>query len=195
MLNKSDYYKSYLNMMESKLTIACFSTMLRENIALVQQEPFLFSDTILNNVTLYDNKISRKIVKQAADEIGVSSFINSLPKSYDYVVAERGSSLSAGQRQLIAFLRVYILNPKILILDEATASIDTETEILLQKALEKLSANRTTIIIAHRLSTIVKADKILHLKHGSILESGTHKELLSNQGEYATMYKIQSQEN
>ena len=168
---------------------------LRENIALVQQEPFLFSDTILNNVTLYDNKISRKIVKQAADEIGVSSFINSLPKSYDYVVAERGSSLSAGQRQLIAFLRVYILNPKILILDEATASIDTETEILLQKALEKLSANRTTIIIAHRLSTIVKADKILHLKHGSILEFGTHKQLLSNQGEYANMYKIQSQEN
>ena len=93
------------------------------------------------------------------------------------------------------FLRVYILNPKILILDEATASIDTETEMLLQKALEKLSTNRTTIIIAHRLSTIVKADKILHLKHGSILESRTHKELMSNEGEYANMYKIQSQEN
>ena len=168
---------------------------LRDNIALVQQEPFLFSDSILNNVTLYDNKISRKIVEQAANEIGVASFINSLPNSYDYVVSERGSSLSAGQRQLIAFLRVYILNPKILILDEATASIDTETEMLLQKALEKLSTNRTTIIIAHRLSTIVKADKILHLKHGSILESGTHKELMSNEGEYANMYKIQSQEN
>ena len=168
---------------------------LRDNIALVQQEPFLFSDSILNNVTLYDNKVSRKIVEQAANEIGVASFINSLPNSYDYVVSERGSSLSAGQRQLIAFLRVYILNPKILILDEATASIDTETEMLLQKALEKLSTNRTTIIIAHRLSTIVKADKILHLKHGSILESGTHKELMSNEGEYANMYKIQSQEN
>ena len=168
---------------------------LRKNIALVQQEPFLFSDSILNNVTLYDKQITLKRVKQAALDIGVASFIEALPKSYDYVIGERGSTLSAGQRQLIAFLRVYILNPKILILDEATASIDTETEMLIQTALEKLSRNRTTIIIAHRLSTIIKADKILHLQDGSVIEFGSHQELMKNQGEYAKMYKIQSEEN
>ena len=168
---------------------------LRKNIALVQQEPFLFSASILHNVTLYDKKITEERVIQAAHEIGVGEFIESLPDSYNYVVAERGSTLSAGQRQLIAFLRVYILNPKILILDEATASVDTETEILLQTALEKLSANRTTIIIAHRLSTIIKADNILHLKHGCVLESGSHQELMRNKQEYSNMYNIQSEEN
>jgi len=168
---------------------------LRKNIALVQQEPFLFSDSILNNVTLYDKQITLKRVKQAAHDIGVASFIEALPTSYDYVIGERGSTLSAGQRQLIAFLRVYILNPKILILDEATASIDTETEMLIQTALEKLSKNRTTIIIAHRLSTITKADKILHLQDGSVIEFGSHQELMKSKGEYAKMYKIQSEEN
>ena len=142
---------------------------LRENIALVQQEVFLFSDSILNNITLFDTDITRFKVIEAAKEIGVHNFIETLPNTYDYVVGERGVTLSAGQRQLIAFLRVYVRNPKILILDEATSSIDTATEELLQNALEKLSENRTTIVIAHRLSTIVKADKILHLQNGSVL--------------------------
>ena len=164
---------------------------LRENIALVQQEVFLFSDSILNNITLFDTDITRGKIVEAAKEIGVHDFIETLPNTYDYVVGERGVTLSAGQRQLIAFLRVYVRNPKILILDEATSSIDTATEELLQNALEKLSKDRTTIVIAHRLSTIVKADKILHLKNGSVLEEGTHKHLLQSGGAYAEMYNLQ----
>jgi len=165
---------------------------LRKNIAMVQQEVFLFSDSILNNITLFDSSISRQTVVAAAKEIGVDDFINSLPNNYDYVVGERGVTLSSGQRQLIAFLRVYVRNPKILILDEATASIDTATEDLLQSALKKLSKNRTTIVIAHRLSTIVNADKILHLKNGKVLEEGTHLELLEKRGKYSQMYRSQS---
>ena len=168
---------------------------LRKNIALVQQEVFLFSDSILNNITLFDATISKEKVIAAAKEIGVDEFINSLPGDYDFVVAERGVTLSSGQRQLIAFLRVYVRNPKILILDEATASIDTATEELLQLALEKLATNRTTIVIAHRLSTIVNADKILHLENGSVLESGTHNQLLKNKGSYAEMFNFQSDTN
>ena len=164
---------------------------LRENIALVQQEVFLFSDSIFNNITLFDTHITRVKIIEAAKEIGVHNFIEALPNAYDYVVGERGVTLSAGQRQLIAFLRVYVRNPKILILDEATSSIDTATEELLQNALEKLSKDRTTIVIAHRLSTIVKADKILHLKNGSVLEEGTHKHLLQSGGAYAEMYNLQ----
>jgi len=168
---------------------------LRKNIAMVQQEVFLFSDSILNNITLFDSSISRQTVVASAKEIGVDDFINSLPNNYDYVVGERGVTLSSGQRQLIAFLRVYVRNPKILILDEATASIDTATEELLQSSLEKLSKNRTTIVIAHRLSTIVNADKILHLKNGKVLEEGTHLELLEKKGDYSQMYRSQSDEN
>ena len=164
---------------------------LRKNIALVQQEVFLFSDTILNNITLFDTSITSELVIKAAKEIGVHDFINSLPNNYNYVVGERGVTLSAGQRQLIAFLRVYVRNPKILILDEATSSIDTATEELLQNALEKLSQNRTTIVIAHRLSTIINADKIVHLKKGKVLEEGTHNQLLKSSGAYAQMYKVQ----
>jgi ATP-binding cassette subfamily B multidrug efflux pump len=165
---------------------------LRKNIALVQQEVFLFSDSILNNITLFDATVSREAIVTAAKKIGVDEFINSLPGSYDYMVGERGVTLSAGQRQLIAFLRVYIRNPKILILDEATASIDTATEELLQSALEKLSANRTTIVIAHRLSTIVNSDKILHLKNGNVLEEGSHQELLKFKNAYYEMFCKQS---
>jgi ATP-binding cassette subfamily B protein len=164
---------------------------LRNNIALVQQEVFLFSDSIFNNITLFDTSICREQVLEAAKAIGVHTFIESLPNTYDYVVGERGVTLSAGQRQLIAFLRVYVRNPKILILDEATSSIDSATEELLQKALSKLSQNRTTIVIAHRLSTIVKADKILHLKDGKVLEEGTHNELMQKSGSYAKMYALQ----
>ena len=165
---------------------------LRKNIALVQQEVFLFSDSILNNITLFDASVDREQVIAAAKEIGVDDFIQSLPNNYDYVVGERGVTLSAGQRQLIAFLRVYVRNPKILVLDEATSSIDTATEELLQNALEKLSKNRTTIVIAHRLSTIVNADKILHLKDGKVLEEGTHQSLLKSGGAYADMYHLQA---
>ena len=164
---------------------------LRRNIALVQQEVFLFSESIYNNVTLFDTNISREKVMSAAKEIGVDIFINSLPNRLDYTVAERGVSLSAGQRQLIAFLRVYVRNPKILILDEATASIDSATEELLQSALMKISSNRTTIIIAHRLSTILNADKILYLEDGCVLESGTHHELLDYNGSYSKMFYSQ----
>ena len=164
---------------------------LRTNIAFIQQEVFLFSDSILNNITLFDPNISKVKVVQAAKEIGVDIFINSLPGAYDYVVAERGVTLSSGQRQLIAFLRVYVRKPKILILDEATASIDTATEEILQLALQKISRNRTTIVIAHRLSTIVHADNILYLDNGSVLESGTHEKLLNNKSHYAKMFDSQ----
>ena len=164
---------------------------LRTNIAFIQQEVFLFSDSILNNITLFDPNISKAKVVQAAKEIGVDIFINSLPRAYDYVVAERGVTLSSGQRQLIAFLRVYVRKPKILILDEATASIDTATEEILQLALQKISRNRTTIVIAHRLSTIVHADNILYLDNGSVLESGTHEKLLNNKSHYAKMFDSQ----
>ena len=164
---------------------------LRENIALVQQEVFLFSDTLYNNITLFENNISKEDVMMAAKEIGIDAFISSLPNALDYIVAERGVSLSAGQRQLIAFLRVYVRNPKILILDEATASIDSETENLLQSALMKISNNRTTIVIAHRLSTVVNSDKILYLENGSVLESGSHQELLDAKGLYAKAFNSQ----
>ena len=165
---------------------------LTKNISIVQQEVFLFSDTIINNIKLFDNNISRDYVIKCAKDIGIDEFINSLPNNYDYVVSERGTTLSLGQRQLIAFLRVYVRNPKILILDEATASIDSESEELLQSALKRISVNRTTIIIAHRLSTIVSADKILHLENGSVLECGTHNELMKKQGKYAKMFAFQS---
>ena len=152
---------------------------------------FLFSDSILNNITLFEDSISRDEVVNASKEIGIYEFIISLPGGLDYVVGERGVTLSSGQRQLIAFLRVYMRNPKILILDEATASIDSATEELLQNALSKLSKNRTTIVIAHRLSTIVKADKILLLDAGKILEQGDHKSLIELNGEYSKMYSNQ----
>lgn len=165
---------------------------LRKNIALVQQEVFLFSDSLLNNITLYDNSISKESIVNAAKEIGIHDFISSLPGCYDYKVGERGVTLSSGQRQLIAFLRVYLRDPKILILDEATASIDSETEALIQTALGKLSENRTTIVIAHRLSTIVQADKIILLKDGDVLEQGSHASLIKENGYYSKMYENQS---
>ena len=165
---------------------------LRKNIALVQQEVFLFSDSLINNITLYDDSISKESIIHAAKEIGIHKFISSLPGSYDYKVGERGVTLSSGQRQLIAFLRVYLRDPKILILDEATASIDSETEALIQTALGKLSENRTTIIIAHRLSTIIQSDKIILLKEGNVLEQGSHNSLIKMKGSYAKMYGNQS---
>ena len=167
---------------------------LRNNIALVQQEVFLFSDSIFNNISLYEENISEELIIRSSKEIGIYDFIMSLPNGFNYVVGERGVTLSSGQRQLIAFLRVYVRNPKILILDEATASIDSSTEKLIQNALDKLSKNRTTIVIAHRLSTIVKADKILLLEQGKIKEQGTHKSLLKLKGEYTKMYNHQNKD-
>ncbi len=165
---------------------------LRRNIAFVSQDVHLFSDTILNNITLQNNNISFLRVKDAAKEIEIDDFISSLPNGYNYNVKERGGGLSTGQRQLISFLRAYIKNPQILVLDEATSSIDTDSELLIQKAIEKITENRTSIIIAHRLSTIIKADNIIVMDGGKIVEAGTHDDLLKNiNGHYQKLYQAQ----
>ena len=165
---------------------------LRRNIAFVSQDVHLFSDTILNNITLQDNNISFLRVKDAAKDIKIDDFISSLPNGYNYDVKERGVGLSTGQRQLISFLRAYVKNPQILVLDEATSSIDTDSELLIQNAIEKITKNRTSIIIAHRLSTIMKADKIIVMDRGKIVETGSHEDLLKNiNGRYQKLYKAQ----
>jgi len=164
---------------------------LRQNIAIVLQDVFLFSDSILNNITLNNNEITFDEVKTAAENIGLKSFINQLPQGYNYNVKERGAMLSSGQRQLISFLRAYVRNPSILVLDEATSSIDTHTEKLIQKATNKITKGRTSIIIAHRLSTIKKADRIIVMEKGVIVEQGTHKELIAKKGYYSKLYEIQ----
>ncbi len=165
---------------------------LRRNIAFVSQDVHLFSDTILNNITLQNNNISFLRVKDAAKDIEIDDFISSLPNGYNYNVKERGVGLSTGQRQLISFLRAYIKNPQILVLDEATSSIDTDSESLIQKAIEKITENRTSIIIAHRLSTIMKADNIIVMDSGKIVETGTHDDLLKNiNGHYQKLYQAQ----
>ena len=165
---------------------------LRQQIAIVLQDVFLFADTIHNNITLNNPNISREDVIEAAKKIGVHKFIKTLPGGYDYDVKERGVMLSSGQRQLIAFLRAYVNNPSILILDEATSSIDTYSEELIQKATEKITQGRTSIIIAHRLATIIKADKIIVMDKGKIVEEGTHQELINlDQGYYKNLYDSQ----
>ncbi|MGB5229479.1 MAG: ABC transporter ATP-binding protein [Eudoraea sp.] len=164
---------------------------LRRNIAVVLQDVFLFADTIANNISLRNKTISLKDIEAAARQIGVHEFINSLPGGYQYNVKERGAMLSSGQRQLIAFLRAYVSNPSILVLDEATSSVDTYSEQLIQKATEKITTGRTSIIIAHRLATVKKADKILVMDAGKIIESGTHKELLKKGGYYNKLYEAQ----
>ncbi len=164
---------------------------LRNHIAVVLQDVFLFSDTIYNNITLKDHSITLDKVKKIAKEIGIHDFIMSLPNDYNYNVKERGVMLSVGQRQLIAFLRASVSNPSILILDEATSSIDTHSEKLIQSATEKITKNRTSIIIAHRLATIKKADKIIVMEYGKIVEQGTHKQLLDKKGYYSRLYNIQ----
>lgn len=167
---------------------------LRKNIGIVLQDVFLFSDTIFNNITLKDDSISLDQVKLAAKQIGVHDFIMSLPNNYYYNVKEKGIMLSSGQRQLIAFLRVYVSDPQILILDEATSSIDSTSEILIQNATEKLTKNRTSLIIAHRLATIKKANNIIVMDSGNIIEQGSHKELISNlDGYYKKLYDVQFQ--
>ncbi|MDT0608109.1 ABC transporter ATP-binding protein [Croceitalea rosinachiae] len=164
---------------------------LRSHIAVVLQDVFLFADTIKSNISLQDKSISLEIIKAAAKEIGVHEFISRLPGGFDYNVKERGTMLSSGQRQLIAFLRAYVSNPSILVLDEATSSIDTYSEQLIQQATAKITEGRTSIVIAHRLATIVKADKILVMEAGKIVESGTHKQLLKKGGYYSDLYEAQ----
>lgn len=165
---------------------------LRKQIAIVLQDVFLFADTIHNNITLNNPAISREEVIEAAKKIGVHKFIKTLPNGYEYDVKERGVMLSSGQRQLIAFLRAYVSNPSILILDEATSSIDTYSEELIQKATERITTGRTSIVIAHRLATIINADKIIVMDKGMIVEQGSHQELVAKtDGYYKNLYESQ----
>ncbi|EDM35032.1 ABC transporter, ATP-binding/membrane-spanning protein [Pedobacter sp. BAL39] len=164
---------------------------LRRNIATVLQDVFLFSDTIFNNITLNNPDIRMEEVVDAAKKVGAHDFIERLPGGYQYNVMERGATLSAGQAQLISFIRALVYNPSILVLDEATSSVDTETEMLIQRAIENLMKGRTSIVIAHRLSTIQKADRILVLDKGEIKEQGTHQELLKLDGYYKRLYDLQ----
>jgi len=167
---------------------------LRKNIAVVLQDVFLFSGDIKGNINLGNNEISLQQIQQAAKIVGVDKFIESLPKKYDEEVKERGATLSVGQKQLLSFARALAFNPKILVLDEATSSVDTETELLIQSAIQKLLANRTAIVIAHRLSTIQSADKIIVMHKGEIREMGTHQELLAMKGIYHKLYLLQYKE-
>ena len=167
---------------------------LRKYIAIVLQDVFLFSGSIRSNITLGNKDISEQSVLTAIDNVGLSRFINSLPDKLDHPVNERGSTLSVGQKQLISFARALVIDPKILILDEATSSVDTNTEMLIQDAIRKLIEGRTSIIIAHRLSTIQKCDKIIVMHKGEIKEMGTHQELLENNGLYYKLYQLQYKE-
>lgn len=165
---------------------------LRKHVAVVLQDVFLFADSLFNNITLFDPKISREDVAEAAKKIGVHDFIESLPGGYDYNVKERGVMLSSGQRQLIAFLRAYITQPAILVLDEATSSVDSYTEEVIQKAIDTLTEGKTSIVIAHRLATVKNADRIIVMDQGNIVEQGTHVELLKvSNGYYAKLYEVQ----
>lgn len=162
----------------------------RQHLAVVLQDVFLFSDTVYQNIVM-GNDVSPQTVKDAINDIGVGQFIDELPGGLDFQVGEKGGTLSAGQRQIIAFLRAYVSNPEILILDEATASLDSHSELAIQKAIDKITAGRTNIIIAHRLSTIRKADKILVMEKGRVVEEGNHEELLEKNGAYARLYDMQ----
>ncbi|WP_372792515.1 ABC transporter ATP-binding protein [Lutibacter sp.] len=164
---------------------------LRKQIAVVLQDVFLFSDSIFNNIILSNDSITLEEVKKAAKEIGIHKFIMSLPDNYHYNVKERGAMLSSGQRQLIAFLRAYVSKPSVLILDEATSSIDSYSEKLIQKATDKITRHQTSIIIAHRLTTVKKADRIIVMDKGEIVEQGSHLELIAKNGYYKTLYNMQ----
>jgi ATP-binding cassette, subfamily B, multidrug efflux pump len=164
---------------------------LRSEIGVVLQDVFLFSDSVLNNITLKNDDISLDIVQKAAKDLGAADFIESLPGKYDFIVQERGGVLSTGQRQLISFVRAYAYNPSILVLDEATSSIDSDTEEIITKAIESLTSKRTSIVIAHRLATIQNADRIIVMDKGEIVESGNHLVLLSKGGHYKNLFEIQ----
>lgn len=168
--------------------------LLRKNIGVVLQDVFLFSDTIFNNITLGNPDVTEDMIWHAADLVGARRFIDRLPGKLSYNVMERGATLSVGQRQLISFIRAMVYNPKILILDEATSSVDSETEEMIQQAIDKMMRGRTSVVIAHRLSTIQKADKIIVLDHGEIKEEGRHEELLAKEGFYAQLHRMQYKE-
>ncbi|MFJ9462611.1 ABC transporter ATP-binding protein [Viridibacillus arvi] len=165
---------------------------LRQQMGLVLQDPFLFYGNIESNIKLFNENMSKEDVKAAAEFVQADQFIESMPNGYKHLVSERGSTFSSGQRQLIAFARTIATNPKVLVLDEATATIDTETEVAIQASLDKMRQGRTTIAIAHRLSTIQDAEQILVLHHGEIVERGTHQELLAKNGLYHKMYQLQN---
>lgn len=185
-INKGDIFVDNINIKDIKLA------SLRTQIAVVLQDVFMFADTIANNITLNNPAIHREDVEQAAKDIGIHDFIMSLPNGYDYNVKERGSMLSSGQRQLLSFLRAYVTNPSILVLDEATSSVDSYSEQLIQNATYKITKGRTSIVIAHRLATIKNADKIMVMDAGEIVEVGTHKELLKKEnGYYRNLYEVQ----
>ena len=167
---------------------------LRESIGVVMQDVFLFSDTIEQNITLGNHNISRQQIYEAAELVGALDFIERLPGKLDYNVMERGATLSVRQRQLISFIRAMVYNPKIIVLDEATSSVDTETEELIQNAIEKMMKGRTAVVIAHRLSTIQKANNIMVLGDGRIVEEGTHTGLLAKNGFYTQLYNMQYKE-
>ncbi|MFN8889851.1 MAG: ATP-binding cassette domain-containing protein, partial [Cyclobacteriaceae bacterium] len=158
------------------------------------QDVFLFSDTIRNNITLGNKDVTDEMILHAADLVGARKFIDRLPGGLNYNVMERGATLSVGQRQLLSFIRAMVYDPKILVLDEATSSIDTETEEMIQNAISKMMINRTSIVIAHRLSTIQKANTIIVLDKGEIKESGNHEELLQKEGYYAQLHQMQYKE-
>ncbi len=185
-INKGKIYLDDKDLMDYELG------WVRTHIGVVLQDVFLFSDTILNNITLGNPNITLEQVKEAATLVGADKFIEKLEGSYNYNVQERGSTLSVGQRQMISFVRAMVYNPRIIVLDEATSSVDTETEELIQEAITKLMKGRTAIVIAHRLSTIREADKILVLNKGEVVEQGTHQELLTKEdGYYASLHKMQ----
>jgi ABC-type multidrug transport system fused ATPase/permease subunit len=164
---------------------------LRRRVSIVLQDVFLFSGTIKTNINLNSAKITEEMVVEAAKTVGAHKFISELPNQYDEEVMEKGATLSVGQKQLISFARALAYDPQILILDEATSSVDTETEMLIQKAIEKLLVGRTSIVIAHRLSTVQNADKILVMHKGELREMGTHQELLAKRGIYYKLYQLQ----
>jgi ATP-binding cassette subfamily B protein len=166
---------------------------LRKHVVMVNQDVFLFNDSILNNITLHDPNITREQVIEASKEVGAHAFIEKLPGGYDYNVRERGGMLSVGQRQLISFVRAFVRNPEILVLDEATSSVDTESEQLIQYATKKITRGRTSIVIAHRLSTIQSADKIVVIHQGNIAQQGSHQQLLQEEGIYKRLFELQFQ--
>ena len=166
----------------------------RSNLSSVLQDVFLFSDSIINNISLHNNEITVQQIKDAAKKMNINKFVENLPGKYNYLVKERGAMLSVGQKQLLSFLRAYVANPRILILDEATSNIDTESERIIQKAIKEITSGRTSILIAHRLATIKNADHILLLENGEIVESGNHDDLMKLDGKYKQLFDLQFQE-